>query len=662
MLELLTDLMGDAEGRCAYAEARHVDVARARRSPSATARVDARRQLDESEGIGVRVRVGGGWGFAATRDVDPRRRRGGAGPRARASPRPSPRAPAAPLAPVAPAPRALGLALRASTRSPSPLEDKLELLFAAEAALRAATSASCARAADAAARGASARRSPRPRARRARRSASPMRRAASPPYAVDGGELQVRSYPTRPRRRRRGRAAGSTSSALDLAGHAPRVAEEAVELLTAPPCPEGTTHDRPRTASSSRCRSTSRSATRSSSTASCSARPPTPGRAGSAPDDLGSLRYGSEHAERHRRRDAARRRWARSAGTTRASPRARARRSSRAACCAPRCPTASRPPRSASSASGGCARADGFARQPIVRMTNVSLEPGDAGTLADLIADTDDGLYLRDQPLVVDRRPPPAVPVRHRGRPRDPRRRARAAVPQRLLRRDHAALLGLARRRLRPERVAAVGADELRQGRAGPGHGTSRTAPRRRASATCRSAWRDAPSAARARRARAAATPTARRRRRSCASARCSSRFARLAPDAGHRGRRHRRSRSCCVRDGPHRLGRHERARRRRRCATSPRAPTPPRAAAAAAGGPRRLPRPARSRRPRAPARRLRRRDRRSSTPARPARRAARGVRGCAARRAARRSGSGPRAPCDTAIASTRRRARAPTR
>jgi predicted Zn-dependent protease len=45
-------------------------------------------------------------------------------------------------------------------------------------------------------------------------------------------------------------------------------------------------------------------------------------------------------------------------------------------------------------ASGGCARADGFARQPIVRMTNVSLEPGTMPTLADLIADTDEGLYL----------------------------------------------------------------------------------------------------------------------------------------------------------------------------------------------------------------------------------------------------------------------------
>jgi len=45
-------------------------------------------------------------------------------------------------------------------------------------------------------------------------------------------------------------------------------------------------------------------------------------------------------------------------------------------------------------ASGGCARADGHARQPIVRMTNVSLEPGEAGSLEDLIADTEEGLFL----------------------------------------------------------------------------------------------------------------------------------------------------------------------------------------------------------------------------------------------------------------------------
>ncbi len=43
--------------------------------------------------------------------------------------------------------------------------------------------------------------------------------------------------------------------------------------------------------------------------------------------------------------------------------------------------------------SNGCARADGWNRIPLVRMTTVSLEPGE-WSLEDLIADTDDGLYL----------------------------------------------------------------------------------------------------------------------------------------------------------------------------------------------------------------------------------------------------------------------------
>ena len=43
--------------------------------------------------------------------------------------------------------------------------------------------------------------------------------------------------------------------------------------------------------------------------------------------------------------------------------------------------------------SNGCVRADGWNRLPMIRMTNVSLEPG-KGSLADLIADTDDGLYM----------------------------------------------------------------------------------------------------------------------------------------------------------------------------------------------------------------------------------------------------------------------------
>ena len=45
-------------------------------------------------------------------------------------------------------------------------------------------------------------------------------------------------------------------------------------------------------------------------------------------------------------------------------------------------------------ASNGTMRADGWARLPLIRMTNVSLMPGAAGTLADLVADTDEGIYM----------------------------------------------------------------------------------------------------------------------------------------------------------------------------------------------------------------------------------------------------------------------------
>jgi TldD protein len=42
---------------------------------------------------------------------------------------------------------------------------------------------------------------------------------------------------------------------------------------------------------------------------------------------------------------------------------------------------------------GGSMRADGWSRMPLVRMTNLHLEPGE-GTLADLLADVDEGIYL----------------------------------------------------------------------------------------------------------------------------------------------------------------------------------------------------------------------------------------------------------------------------
>jgi TldD protein len=44
--------------------------------------------------------------------------------------------------------------------------------------------------------------------------------------------------------------------------------------------------------------------------------------------------------------------------------------------------------------SGGAMRADGWNRIPLIRMTNVNLLPRDGMSLQDIIADTDDGLYL----------------------------------------------------------------------------------------------------------------------------------------------------------------------------------------------------------------------------------------------------------------------------
>ena len=166
--------------------------------------------------------------------------------------------------------------------------------------------------------------------------------------------------------------------ALDLAGHAPRVADEAVELLSAPPCPEGITtvvldgeqlalqiHE-----SIGHALELDRIQLGEASYA---------GTSWVSPGDLGSLRYGSD-----RLTIVADATLPGGAGDVRLGRRGRGRAPlpahRPAASCAPRCPTASRRPPLGLDESGGCARADGFARQPIVRMTNVSIEPGEAGT------------------------------------------------------------------------------------------------------------------------------------------------------------------------------------------------------------------------------------------------------------------------------------------
>ncbi len=383
MLDLLVRLVDRASGHCAYAEARHVstDDEHLLVRNGHVERVDSQ----SGEGIGVRVRVGGAWGFAASRDATPE----GAERALKAAlavAREMPAAADRTLAPVQPA--------RGHWSGPCEidpfalaLEERLELLVAAEAGLHGderivQSTAEC-----------SLRRQASAFASTDGAACTQVRIECGggiQAIAVEGDELQVRSYP--------GAHGGSVGLggwervlALDLAGNAPRVREEVLELLAAPPCPAGRrtvilgseqlalqVHE-----SIGHALELDRVLLGEASYA---------GTSWVSPTDLGSLRYGSEHLTVIA--DAtlpgalgsfgwddegvgAGRMTLIEQGTLLA---ALSDRQSAAA--------------QGLGASAGCARADGFARQPIVRMTNVSIEPGTAGSLDDLIADTEDGLLL----------------------------------------------------------------------------------------------------------------------------------------------------------------------------------------------------------------------------------------------------------------------------
>jgi TldD protein len=382
MLDDLVALVAAAEGRCAYAEARRV-VHVEQRAGVRNGRVEVASH-DEADGVGVRVRVGGAWGFAATRDTSragAERALAGAIALAEAQPAAAPR-------PRTGEPPARGHWAHPIERNPTavPLDEKLALLSAAEEALRGDPRIVRADAALSATRTVQAFASTEGAACTQERFTCGAGVAA---VAVDGAELQVRTYPT---------AHGGDVAlagwehvlALDLPGHAPRVAAEAVELLTAPPCPSGRStivlhpeqlalqvHE-----SVGHALELDRILLGEAAYA---------GTSWVRPGDLGALRYGSEHmtvtADATLPRalgtfgwddegTAARRTTLVEGGVLRA---ALSDRESAAA---------------VGAGSAGCARASGFDRQPIVRMTNVSLEPGDAGSLEDLLADTGEGLYL----------------------------------------------------------------------------------------------------------------------------------------------------------------------------------------------------------------------------------------------------------------------------
>lgn len=384
MLELLTDLIAVADGRVSYAEARHVSD-RGEGLAVRSGEVDDAGS-STTEGIGVRVRVGGGWGFAATGDAT---RAGAEAALAQAiaiaEAQPSVGIPTE-LAPVAPA--------RGHWASPCAIdpftisiEEKLALLSEIEAALRGdprvvRTVASCL-------------------SRRVEKAFASTEGAAFTQVVVQCGggiqaiaagddEVQVRSYPLA----HGGDVAAAgweQMLALDLREQAPRIAAEAVELLTAPPCPEGVrtivlhgeqlalqTHE-----SIGHALELDRILLGEASYA---------GTSWVGSRDAGTLRYGSDllnvTADATSPGGLGTFGWDDEGVAAKRTPLIE-RGILQATLCNRESATTV-----GLGESGGCARADGFSRQPIVRMTNVNVEPGDAGTLADLLADTGEGLWF----------------------------------------------------------------------------------------------------------------------------------------------------------------------------------------------------------------------------------------------------------------------------
>ena len=383
MRDLLFDLVDSAAAHASYADARRVR----RRGEHIAVRNGEVASLGshDEDGIGVRVRVGSAWGFAAAHGSD---RSAGEDALARALSlaQAQPASTAGPLTEEAPAVGSYASPVEIDPFD-IPLDEKLELLFAAEALLREEPDVTVGRATMLA-------RTEEKLFVSSEGAACEQRLTecgggvAAVAVGRDGGQL--RSYP--------GSHSGSVAQAgwehllgLELTANAPRIASEAAELLRAPTCPPGPTtvvlageqlalqlHE-----SVGHAVELDRVLGGEASYAGTSWVPA---------DGAGSLRYGSElmnvTADATLPGAIGSFRWDDEGVEARSLPIVRggvlsgflSSRESAAEIGERR--------------SGGCMRAESFARQPIVRMTNVSLDPGEAGTLAELLASTDSGIYI----------------------------------------------------------------------------------------------------------------------------------------------------------------------------------------------------------------------------------------------------------------------------
>ena len=207
--------------------------------------------------------------------------------------------------------------------------------------------------------------------------------------AVGNGELQIRSYPDGLRYQNGG--GWEVLTRWDLIGNAERVADEAVALLSAKPCPQDaiTTVILSGNQLSLQCHESCGHPIELDRALGSEAA--FAGTSFLTPDKLGKFRYGS--SEVNIRIDAtspgglgtfgfddegvsASEGWAVEDGIFVGYLMSRE--------------TAA----GLGTLSNGAMRADGWQRVPIIRMTNVSVMPGTAGTLDDLIADTDDGILM----------------------------------------------------------------------------------------------------------------------------------------------------------------------------------------------------------------------------------------------------------------------------
>ena len=345
---------------------------------------------DESVGLGIRALYDGAWGFASTRELT-----AGAADRAAGEAVQIARASAGQNGPGGTAAQLLGapVSSRGSYATPVAIdpftvstEDKLALLLAADAEMAAVPQVS-------------ARMGNLVCIREERTFANTEGALVNQTIGEVGGgvqatargngEIQRRSYP-QSHGRQQGCAGWEYIIAMDLPGNARRTAAEAAELLTAEPCPADTVTnliiDSSQLAlqiheSCGHAVELDRALGDEASFA---------GTSFLTPDRLHSFRYGSEQvsivADSTSAGGLGTFGWDDEGVPAGATDIIRDGRfvgylMSRESAARLGLP------------SNGCMRAASWNRIPLIRMTNVSLEPGD-WALEDLIADTDDGIYL----------------------------------------------------------------------------------------------------------------------------------------------------------------------------------------------------------------------------------------------------------------------------